>query len=42
MKIWKTAIACSLTAAVVAGQVGQATAAPLPTQCRDHEGRGRR
>jgi len=31
MNIWKTAIACSLTAAVVAGQVGQATAAPLPT-----------
>ena len=31
MNIWKTAIACSLTAAIVAGQVGQATAAPLPT-----------
>lgn len=31
MSIWKTAIACSLTAAVVAGQLGQATAAPLPT-----------
>ena len=31
MRFWTTAIACSLTAAVVAGQVGQATAAPLPT-----------
>ncbi|WFU83520.1 hypothetical protein QA645_12465 [Bradyrhizobium sp. CIAT3101] len=31
MSIWKTAIACSLTAAVVAGQPGQVTAAPLPT-----------
>lgn len=31
MSIWKTVIACSLTAAVVAGHVGQAAAAPLPT-----------
>lgn len=31
MSIWKTAIACSLATAVVAGQIGQATAAPLPT-----------
>lgn len=31
MSIWKTAIACSLATAVVAGHVGQATAAPLPT-----------
>lgn len=31
MRIWKTAIACSLAAAVVAGQIGRANAAPLPT-----------
>lgn len=31
MYIWKLAIACSLTAAVMAGQIGPATAAPLPT-----------
>lgn len=31
MRIWKTAIACSLAAAVVAGQIGQASAAPMPT-----------
>lgn len=31
MCIWKSAIACSLTAAVMAGQIGPATAAPLPT-----------
>ncbi|MGY4231139.1 hypothetical protein ACVIIW_000086 [Bradyrhizobium sp. USDA 4449] len=31
MSKWKTAIACSLTAAVLAGQIGQAAAAPLPT-----------
>ncbi|MCP3476368.1 hypothetical protein NLM33_39810 [Bradyrhizobium sp. CCGUVB1N3] len=31
MSIWKTAIACSLAGAVVAGQVQQAAAAPMPT-----------
>jgi hypothetical protein len=31
MSIWKTAMACSLTAAVLVGQIGQASAAPLPT-----------
>jgi hypothetical protein len=29
--IWKTAIACSLTAAFMAGEIGQAAAAPMPT-----------
>lgn len=31
MRIWKTAIACSLAGAVMAAQIGQATAAPMPT-----------
>jgi hypothetical protein len=31
MSIWKTAIACSLAGAVMAGQIEQAAAAPLPT-----------
>jgi hypothetical protein len=31
MNIWKTAIACSLAGAVVAGSIEQAAAAPLPT-----------
>jgi hypothetical protein len=31
MRIWKSAIAWSLAGAVLAGQIGQATAAPLPT-----------
>ena len=31
MSIWKTAIACSLAGAVMAGQMEQAVAAPLPT-----------
>lgn len=31
MNVWKAAIACSLTAAVLAGQIGQAAAAPMPT-----------
>lgn len=31
MNIWKSAIACSLTAAVLAGQIEPAAAAPLPT-----------
>lgn len=31
MSIWKTVIACSLTVVVAAGHVGQATAAPMPT-----------
>ncbi|MET4386628.1 hypothetical protein ABIB73_002373 [Bradyrhizobium sp. F1.4.3] len=31
MSIWKTAIACSLAGAVMAGQVEPAAAAPLPT-----------
>lgn len=31
MSIWKMAIACSVTAAVMAGQIGQASAAPMPT-----------
>jgi hypothetical protein len=31
MSIWKSAIACSLAGAVLAGQIEQAAAAPLPT-----------
>ena len=31
MRIWTTAIACSLAGAVMAGQIGQAAAAPMPT-----------
>ncbi|RZI38930.1 hypothetical protein EGT07_31625, partial [Herbaspirillum sp. HC18] len=31
MRIWKTAIACSLAGAVMAAQIGQATAGPMPT-----------
>lgn len=31
MRIWKTAIVCSLAGAVMAGQVGQAAAGPMPT-----------
>lgn len=31
MSIWKTAIACSLAGAVMAGQIEQAAAAPMPT-----------
>jgi len=31
MSIWKTAIACSLAGVVMAGQVEQTAAAPLPT-----------
>ena len=31
MKIWTTAIACSLAGAVMVGQIGQTAAAPLPT-----------
>ncbi|MDN4999388.1 hypothetical protein ACFQZO_00650 [Bradyrhizobium sp. GCM10027634] len=31
MSIWKMAIACSLTVGVMAGQIGQVTAAPMPT-----------
>lgn len=31
MRIWKTTIACALAGAVLAGQVEQAGAAPLPT-----------
>jgi hypothetical protein len=31
MRIWKTAIACSLAGVVIAGQIQQAAAAPLPT-----------
>lgn len=31
MSIWKTAIACSLAGAVMASQMQQAAAAPLPT-----------
>jgi hypothetical protein len=31
MTIWKTAIACTLAGAVMAGQIGPAAAAPLPT-----------
>ena len=31
MSIWKAAIACSLAGAVMAGQVQQAAAAPMPT-----------
>jgi hypothetical protein len=31
MSIWKTTIACSLAGAVMAGQMEQAAAAPLPT-----------
>jgi hypothetical protein len=31
MSIWKTAVACSLAGAVMAGQVQQAAAAPMPT-----------
>src|SRR5262249_44932108 len=31
MSIWKMAIACSLTGGVMAGQIGQASAAPMPT-----------
>ena len=31
MRIWRTAIACGLAGAVVAGEVQQASAAPLPT-----------
>lgn len=31
MSIWKTAIACSLAGAMIAGQIEQAAAAPLPT-----------
>lgn len=31
MRIWKTAIACSLAGVVIAGQIQHAAAAPLPT-----------
>ena len=31
MSIWKSAIACSLAVAALAGEMGQAAAAPLPT-----------
>jgi len=31
MRIWKTAIACSLAGAVMAGSIHQVAAAPLPT-----------
>lgn len=31
MRIWKTAIACSLAGVVLAGEIQQAAAAPLPT-----------
>ena len=31
MSIWKMAIACSVTAAVMAGEIGQVSAAPMPT-----------
>jgi hypothetical protein len=31
MSIWKIAIACSLTVGVMASQIGQASAAPMPT-----------
>ena len=31
MRIWKTAIACSLAGAVMAGQIEQAAAGPMPT-----------
>jgi hypothetical protein len=31
MRIWKTAIACSLAGVVIAGQIQEAPAAPLPT-----------
>ncbi len=31
MRFWTTAIACSLASAVMAGQIEQAAAAPLPT-----------
>lgn len=31
MSIWKSAIACSLTVGVMAGQIEQAAAAPMPT-----------
>ena len=31
MSIWKMAIACSMTVGVMAGQIGQASAAPMPT-----------
>src|SRR6185312_14759515 len=31
MSIWKMAIACSVTAVVIGGQIGQASAAPMPT-----------
>jgi hypothetical protein len=31
MSIWKTAMACSLAGAVMAGQLQQAAAAPMPT-----------
>jgi hypothetical protein len=31
MRFWKTAIACSLAGVVIAGQLQQAAAAPLPT-----------
>jgi hypothetical protein len=31
MSIWKTAIACSLAGTVMAGEIEQAAAAPLPT-----------
>ena len=31
MSIWKMAVACSLTVGVMTGQIGQASAAPMPT-----------
>lgn len=31
MRIWKTAIACSLAGVVMVGQIAQATAGPMPT-----------
>src|SRR5512139_4015892 len=31
MSIWKTAIACTLAGALIAGEVQQAAAAPMPT-----------
>jgi len=31
MRVWKTVIACSLAGVVIAGQIQQAAAAPLPT-----------
>ena len=31
MRVWKTVIACSLAGVVIAGQIQQSVAAPLPT-----------